>query len=305
MEAKQNNKKDDGAILILLLFVLLVGGGVGAYFLLKPAEELDEDEEKVSDGSIEGNKDYYLSQDEMIDPMISDPTKSQLFNPNSEGKELYLYGSEAQQLLQEYAKRLAQSPEVVGKLREQHNIGQPFLNNYSAEATKAIDDMFTEGFENVISRTPHTYPIFSTWETNNKGKQIRDELYDLARVPKDRLGLSPYRWSGEPWYIHALDLNLFYGKRNEKTHSAAQINSYKASRSGLDRYKKITGLDFNDRLLTKHHLNGEERYPAGAVKKIAEDWINEIDRLDEALKTEAQERLSAEGWKFTLIQNQA
>jgi hypothetical protein len=309
MEQQQKNSGGDSLIIIFLV-LLLVGGGVGAWFLLKP-KSTDETTEEPADtreqlGEIGGNKNYDLEDEEQIAGGISDPTKSSTFTPVKDEKELYLYGSEAQQLLTELAKRLAQSNEVMGKLRKQHNIGQPFVgSNYTAKAKSAIDWMFSQNFTNVIAGNPATYPIFSTWETQNKGKQVHDEIQRLVNTDWSRMGLSNRRIGGEPWYITALDLNLFYGKRGIHTHSADQIKWYKADRGGLDMYKQFNGHDVNDlRLIEFNSAQGRESFPAGTTHTIARDWLAEIQRLDKAVLIEAQSRLEAQGWKFTLVDNQ-
>lgn len=307
---QQKQKSDDGGVLIvMLLLMLLVGGGVGAWFLLKPKPEDTEEQEqgdpREQNGEIGGNQSYTLEEEEQISGGITDPTKSSTFDPNAEGKEIYIRSSEAQQMITELAKRLAQSNEVMGKLRRQHNIGRPFVGaNYDSEQQGAIDWMFYDGFAGVVQRDTTTYPIFSTYETQNKGKEIRDQLQAVVNTDWSRMGLSEKRVGGEPWYITALNLNLFYGKRGVHTHTASQIRAYQADRGGLDMYKKINKHDVNDHRLTEYNGAWRENFPAGTVHTIARDWVAEIDRLDRAAKIEAQARLEQQGWKFTLVDNQ-
>ena len=292
-----------GSILLIGLFLLmLLSGGIGIWYFTRPEEEETPEVPSDKEKSVTGTLDYTnsLTTEEIISGQVNDPTKSALFAPNQviDNKTIYIKDPKAQEMILLMAKELAKSDEVVGKLKARIGIGRIFQNGvkYTSKAQGAISHMFTF-FQNVIKDNPNTYPIFSTWQIG--GKDIQNQLQNFVDKGWERLNLSQYRAGGNPEYITALDLNLYYLKRGITTHSVDQIRWHKADQGGLDLFKELNGHDVGNIRLTEHS-GGKAHFPAAGAWNFARDWISQIDLLDEELKKEARLRLEKAGWTFSI-----
>ena len=260
-------KKPTIIILVIIFIVILIGGT--AFFIKKNKN----DREKLKAPEIDNNPDGGLPRDFLAPTANTNPNNpatptagSPIISPKSAA------GRAAISVKGEIIER---TPETNGKVRRRYNLGENLFNGIPEAQAEAIKTSFANFVQGLDKNNYMEYPLYGTYTKPT----LKAELIDFVkkyktsgvRIDKGSIKLG----STKLGYLQSLGYNLV---------------------TGTDRPAIMTEADFN---YFKRSNNLQSLEVAGTtVVKFAENWIAEIDRLNDSIETEAINLCLKNGWKF-------
>jgi hypothetical protein len=275
---------------VLLIFL---GGGFAIWSVMKKEEEPEEilaTEESTTEVTGRINATNLYTADELAHSSLAnedDPNNT----PNYEA--VLMNSEEGKALIEARMETIQLNHYDADKIRARYLVGKNLehIQSLSSKANELVEKMF--GLVDGTTEGDYlTYPVYGKYEP--QGEALRKDINNFLAKDGQGYNLSEKRHGGNAWWFGSVGLNLMYGKSDATLHTADQIWWYKASRSGLDFFKKVNGHDEPDRKLLKKE-NGKGVFAAWGMVSLVQEWKVAMDTFDKVTRQEAISALEREG----------
>ncbi|MBL4650822.1 MAG: hypothetical protein JKY03_13910 [Aureispira sp.] len=282
--------------LLLGFAVLLVflGGGFAIWSAMKKEEEPETIEEPIEKSTTEVtgriNATNLYTADELEHSAL---INSDLPNNTPNYEAVLIASEEGKDLIEARMETIQLNHYDADKIRARYLVGKNLdhIQSLSSKANELVEKMF--GLVDGTTEGDYlTYPVYGKYEP--QGEALRKDINNFLAKDGQGYNLSEKRHGGNDWWFGSVGLNLMYGNSNATLHTADQIWWHKASRSGLDFFKKINGHDVPDHDLLKK-INGKGVFAAWGMVGLVKEWKVAMDTFDTVTRQEAISALEREG----------
>lgn len=311
------DQNQNNLVLYVLLFLVLIGGGVGIFLATRPKKEEIATKTPGGGATLTGRESVTLTEEEMVNITLTGnaaggikPPQTGITTTTAGGTTtttppppaIYIHSAQGKKLIDDMATALQSDQTTMNKIVKKYNIGSPFVSsqNFSAIQQSAIDKLF-QNVQGVVPGDSSTYPIYGTQEPG--GAALRAKLQNIVNKGVNGLNLTDLRDSSYPWWISDISLNLMTGSNDYGPMDPHSIWMGWESSDKLEFYKKLNGhMQVSDYKWLLEKPNGKAGYPGAGILKLADLWVQEIDRLDESVRKEAILQLQQNGFNLTYTQ---
>ncbi|BDS12738.1 hypothetical protein [Aureispira anguillae] len=302
-------RRGPSTLLIVLLLVLLVGGGIGVFFMLKPKGKDQDQEKNPTDKKPSGASGRQVTDTHFQVPPtilasitngggVTAPTPGEL-GSRPDKPIYYKHPKVLEHIAITASEWQKEGGARMDAIRSLYDIGRPMIETHS-DAQQCIYEMFSKlayiDYTSYPDRRYLAFPIYGTFEP--KGKLYRAELKNILDRGWEGLNLTHSRDSSAPWWCREIGLNLLVGTTVSNTPKTDNVWRSWAPRSELDFYKGfnrhwVQDADLADVFINRHntqqvvwkdHPDARAAYCATGMYEFVEDWVREIDRLDEVTR---------------------
>jgi hypothetical protein len=283
-------------LLILVLVLVLGGGGFAIWMATKKEEEeiiVQAPEEGAKLPPVNGRTDVtnLYSEDELENSGL---VNEELPNNTPEYSAALMTSDDGKRLIEDRMKKIQLNKKDSDFIRARYDVGRTLVGNkaFSTKGNAEISKMF--GLVDGTTAGNHlTYPVYGKYET--EAAPLRKDIDNFLAKDGQGYNLTSLRHGGNDWWFGSVGLNLMYGNKKSHFHTASDIWWYKASRSGVDFFKRVNGHDFDDRKLVDTKRNGKGVFAAWGIYTLVKEWKSAMDYFDKVTEQEAITALEREG----------
>ncbi len=261
-------------IILVVIFLLILIGGT-AYFIKKDKDE----KEKLKAPDVPNNPEDGLGRDFLSPPAgINNGTIPPPANGTTAAQNVAIINVESaagKAAIAVKAEIMERTPEANGKIRRRYNLGEKLFENISEAQAEIIKVSFANFITGLDKNNLMEYPLYGTYTKPALMAELKNfvEKYKANGVRLDSKTLKV--GSTKIGFLPSIGYNIVTGTDREAVTTEADLSYFRQSNG-------IQNLTVAGR----------------TIVKFAENWIAEIDRLNDSVKKEAINKCLREGWKF-------